>query len=199
MNKEFWDNRYAADEYVFGIEPNVYFKSVIDKLPVGRLLVPGAGEGRDAVYAARLGWDVTCVDMSESGRNKATLLAEQAEVSLRYIVGSIQEVNFAPGTFDAIGSIFFHLPEPVRKEFHHKAIDWLKPGGHFFTELFTPAQLGNTSGGPKDIAMLSTSLVLATDLAALMTIENYETETSLLEGGGHVGKANVVRFAGIKN
>ena len=77
MNEQFWNERYAQKEYVYGKAPNAFFKSVIDQLKPGRLLVPGAGEGRDAVYAATLGWQVDAFDSSETGREKALSLAQE--------------------------------------------------------------------------------------------------------------------------
>ena len=87
--KEQWDNRYSADDYIYGIEPNSYFKSIIDSLKPGSLLLPGEGEGRNAVYAASKGWKVTAYDISTEGRKKAMALAKAN--------------NTAPKTGDATG------------------------------------------------------------------------------------------------
>ena len=199
MNKSFWDERYAKAEYVFGTDPNVYFKSVIDGLPPGKLLVPGAGEGRDAVFAATLGWKVTAVDMSESGKEKTLALARDKGVEVDYRVADIREVHFDSASFDAIASIFFHLPSAIRQPFHLEVVNWLASGGIFIAEYFNPAQLMNTSGGPKDVDMLSTESALAAELGGLLILENKETKTWLHEGAGHVGQADVVRFVGKKN
>lgn len=196
--KKFWNDRFAESDFAYGKEPNDYFKSVIDKLEPGRVFIPGAGEGRDAVYAATKGWDVYCLDLSESGKTKATKLADENGTTIKYVVGSISAADFPEGSFDLIGSTYFHLPEDIRKSFVANAIKWLKPGGYFVSELFTPAQLANTSGGPKDVSLLATKEQFAEDFKTLDIINNEETKVTLNEGQYHQGKANVVRFTGRK-
>ena len=66
----FWNERYSTNEYAYGTEPNEFFKSVLSKLEVGKLLLPGEGEGRNAVYAAKQGWHVTAFDTSIAGKTK---------------------------------------------------------------------------------------------------------------------------------
>jgi len=77
MAKEFWDHRYSENEYAYGTEPNSYFKAFIDTHLPGKVLLPGEGEGRNAVYAALKGWEVTAIDQSIEGLKKATALAEK--------------------------------------------------------------------------------------------------------------------------
>ena len=75
--KEFWNERYSEKDFVYGKAPNVFIKSILDQMEPGRVLVPGAGEGRDAVYAATLGWQVDAFDISEAGQQKAQILAAE--------------------------------------------------------------------------------------------------------------------------
>ncbi len=196
--KAFWDKRFSASEYAYGKEPNSFFKSEIDKLSSGRILIPGAGEGRDAIYAATKGWEVYCLDLSEEGRTKALRLADEKGVNIVYDCKNITEAVYPEKYFDAVGAVFFHLPEDVRKTFYANAMKWLKPGGHYITELFTPAQLQNTSGGPKDSSLLATDKDLERELGMLDILINEETEIILDEGSYHQGVANVVRFTGRK-
>lgn len=194
----FWDDRYSAEEYIFGKEPNVFFKSVIDTLKPGKILVPAAGEGRDAVYAATLGWDVYAVDQSITGKEKAERLAVERGVSIHYTVQSIEETVLSDGTFDAIALIYFHLPPPVRKELHHRLPSALRPNGTVIIEAFTPAQIENTSGGPKEPDRLLTKEILMNELSTLKIEICEEITTELSEGTGHAGKADVIRFIGKK-
>ena len=69
--KDKWDERYSKPEFAYGTAPNVYFKSKIDKLPPGKILLPADGEGRNSVYAAMLGWDASVFDISREGQRKA--------------------------------------------------------------------------------------------------------------------------------
>ena len=74
--KNFWDERYKAKAYVYGKEPNQYFAEKLRELEPGKILLPAEGEGRNAVFAARQGWEVSAFDSSSEGRKKAFLLAE---------------------------------------------------------------------------------------------------------------------------
>lgn len=92
---EFWDKRFANAEYVCGKEPNAFFKSVIDTLKPGKIFIPGAGEGRDAVYAANKEWEVYCVDISGEGRTKARKPAIEKKAKIFYDINNINNVIFA--------------------------------------------------------------------------------------------------------
>lgn len=65
-----WNGRYASEEFVYGKLPNEFLKEQLVKLPVGEILFPAEGEGRNAVYAARLGWTVSAYDISSEGKGK---------------------------------------------------------------------------------------------------------------------------------
>tara|TARA_X000000950_G_scaffold260222_1_gene329392 strand:+ start:219 stop:527 length:309 start_codon:yes stop_codon:yes gene_type:complete len=86
--KEFWDARYAQETYVYGKEPNNYFKKTLNLLKPGKILLPAEGEGRNAVHAASLGWEVFAYDFSEFAYKKAMKLAREKEVSINYQIGS---------------------------------------------------------------------------------------------------------------
>jgi SAM-dependent methyltransferase len=196
--KGFWDERYLREGFMYGKEPNLFFRIVTESIPLGKMLVPGAGEGRDAVFAATLGWSVTAVDLSSAGKIKTEQLATEKGVVVDYRVQDIAEVDFDENSFDAIAMIYVHLPSELRRNFLKKAIKWLKPGGIIFMELFTPNQLGNSSGGPKDADLLVHASDLVIEMADLDTILNIELKTELNEGTGHCGSADIVRFIGKK-
>ncbi len=196
--KEFWDQRFSEAGYAYGTAPNEYFKLQLDGLAPGWIFVPGAGEGRDAVYAAEKGWQVKCADLSEAGRKKTLQLAAEKNVQLEYELLDINHANFAPNTFDAVAAIYFHLPSRERAIFFTNMLKWLKPGGVFIAELFTPLQLNNISGGPKDPDMLVTAANMAMLSDEMDVIVNEEQEIELNEGKYHRGKGSVVRFLGKK-
>ena len=196
MTIDFWDNRYSAEEYVFGKEPNDFFKNKIDTLEPGKILVLAAGEGRDAVYAAKKGWEVLALDQSEKGKEKALKLSKEQNVTIEFQVCDILEIeNFS---YDVIALIFFHLPSETRKRLYQKIVNGMRKGGMIILESFNPEQLNNNSGGPKDIDMLLTKEIIEKEFYGLSVIENNEEEIILNEGKGHVGKANVVRFVAVK-
>ena len=65
-----WDERYAVAEFVYGKEPNAFLAEHCDKLPKGKVLSLAEGEGRNAVFLAAQGYEVTAVDASLVGLNK---------------------------------------------------------------------------------------------------------------------------------
>jgi SAM-dependent methyltransferase len=192
----FWNERFSAEEYIYGMAPSTYFKIMIDRMKPGRLLVPGAGEGRDAVYAARLGWDVHAFDQSTAGQTKALQLAARFNVSIEYIISDAAFYDPAPYSFDLIAMVFFHLPPDLRKQLHQKLPQWLTPGGLILVEAFHKNQLNYSSGGPKDPELLVTPEILADDFSKLHLLENRHMQVVLNEGTHHIGPAEVVRMMG---
>ena len=86
MNQDFWNKRYKAEVSAYGTKPNVFFKQEIDKLTPGKLLLPCEGEGRNAVYAAVKGWEVSAFDQSVEGMKKAIISAKQSHVEIDSLV-----------------------------------------------------------------------------------------------------------------
>ena len=147
---DFWDARYEDEGYAYGTEPNAYFRRQLDRLPPGRLLLLAEGEGRNAVYAAKRGWQVTAVDFSDEGRAKAQRLAAAQGVRLAYQVADLTTLNWQqPGHYDAVGLIYAHLAPTDRRAVHAAVAASLAPGGHLILEAFSPRQLGLPSGGAR--------------------------------------------------
>lgn len=192
----FWNERYHTDAYVYGTEPNEFFKEKIQKLKPGKILFPGEGEGRNAVFAAQLGWKVTAFDSSSEGKAKAERLAKSKNVSIDYHLAAYHEANFQAESFDALVLIYTHIPAQMRREYHQKFARFLKSGGHLILEGFSKDQIRNSTGGPKDIDMLWSQEELEDDFAALSTLKIELLETELQEGEFHRGKAAVIRALG---
>jgi 2-polyprenyl-3-methyl-5-hydroxy-6-metoxy-1,4-benzoquinol methylase len=192
-----WNERYAAHDLAFGAHPNRYLKTVIDRLPPGKMLVPGAGEGRDAVYAAQLGWDVLAFDLSHVGQQKAMAWAAREGVPLRYEIQDASQFHFGVETFDLVAMVFFHLPPELRRWFFGNLYQAINPGGRVVIEAFNPRQIPYTSGGPKQPEMLFSSTMLRDELVHIEPEENIEVLTTLDEGPLHQGAAEVVRYTGV--
>src|SRR6476620_1075407 len=96
-----WNERYSAEAFAYGEQPNNYLREQLEKLPVGTILFPAEGEGRNAVFAAKLGWTVSAFDISVEGQKKALRLAEANKVVLDYHVGELQTLTFKQEQFDA--------------------------------------------------------------------------------------------------
>jgi hypothetical protein len=193
-----WNERYSQEEYVYGEEPNVFIAEQLNKLQNGIIILPCEGEGRNAVHAASQGWIVNAFDSSDAGKMKALQLAGKMGVSIEYEIADAVSADYRGSSADAVAFIYAHFPPAIRKQIHQKAISWLKPGGKIIIEAFNPAQLQNSSGGPKDISMLYTEEIIREDFQEL-NIELIETlQTTLQEGKYHQGKADIIRFVGSK-
>lgn len=198
MNAEFWNDRYSEDGFAYGKTPNAFFKEQIDKLPAGKILFPCEGEGRNAAYAASLGWDVDAFDLSEVGKQKAIDLATSFNAKINYNICDVANANFEDNSFDAVVLIYSHLPESLRITLHGNIKNWLKPGGMLILEAYNPLQLNNTSGGPKEVSMLYSIESLISDFHGMHFEILEEKQIELNEGKYHVGIADVVRFIGRK-
>ena len=199
--KDFWDKRYSGNEYAYGKEPNRFFKHEIDRMNPGSLFLPGEGEGRNAVYASTLGWNVHALDISKEGRNKAHALAKECNTTIQYTLGSIETAAVPQETFDAAALIYVHLPPELFTIAIKKIAEGLKPGGNLIFELYSTKQLGRRSGGPKSIDMLFDLDLLSSMLIKLgfHLPDIREEEVLLKEGLFHSGKAMVIRGVGQKS
>lgn len=162
-----WDQRYASDDYRFGKRPNKFLIDCASQLKPGRALSLGEGEGRNAVYLARLGFDVTAVDQSAVGNAKAQRLAEMNGVRITTVTADINDFEIAPASWDLIIDFFCHMPQPERVKLHRRVIDGLKPGGAYIYEIFTPQQLVLATGGPKTRDLVVTLEEARQELAGL--------------------------------
>ncbi|PZX60671.1 class I SAM-dependent methyltransferase [Hydrotalea sandarakina] len=194
MIKNFWDQRYSENETVYGDEPNLFFKSFIDTNKPGTILLPAEGEGRNAIYAAQKGYTVDAFDYSEVARNKALKKAEALGLSnIHYEVKDI--ADFEPTKqYDAVALIYVHLPEPLRKAFHSKIVNAIKPGGYLVLEAFSKEQIQFKSGGPADPALLYDAPSLCADFQLLHIISCGQKQIHLSEGKFHNGTADVLRL-----
>lgn len=192
----FWENRYAEAAYVYGMQPNAYFKEQLDTLDKpGRLLLLAEGEGRNAVYAAQKGWQVTAVDFSEQAKAKALALAAERVVEIDYHVADILQFDFGQDeSWDMIGLIYAHFKPDDRLNIHRKCVHALRKDGRLVLEAFNPRQAGRSSGGPKDPGMLYSKRLLEQDFEKLNLLSAVELTIMLDEGNGHKGEGEVVRM-----
>lgn len=192
---EFWDQRFGEPGYKYGIEPNEFLREQEPRLPRGaRVLVPGDGEGRNGVWLAQQGHRVVTVDSSRVGVAKAAALAEARGVAVERVLADL--VSWTPvGSFDAVVLCFVHFPSAVRPAVHRRLAAALAPGGLLVLEAFHPRQLGNPSGGPKDVDMLFPLEALRSDFAGLGDeLVAEERLVQLDEGPGHRGPGFVTRL-----
>jgi len=196
---DFWDARFAEAQYAYGKAPNTFVKETLAAIESrGKILFPAEGEGRNAVFAAQLGWDVYAFDTSVEGRRKAMDLAEEQGVRIQYDLISYLEFDEAE-QYDLVVPVFNHMPPSKREEVHKRYIRSLKPRGKVILEGFNKKQLGNTSGGPRSLEMLYDVQTLAEDFKELKLDKLAETTRVLSEGPYHTGHAELIQLIGTKN
>lgn len=198
-----WDERYSSEEYVYGVEPNKYLQQQINKFPSGKILFAAEGEGRNAVYAATLGWDVHAFDISTEGRKKALELAQHNNTTINYSVGELPELDYHPESFDAIALIFAHFPAQIKSQYHQLLHTYLKKYGLIIFEGFSKNHLAYKKenpkvGGPNDLDMLFSVEEIKNDFSNYEIIELEEKAIELQEGLFHNGTGSVIRFTGKK-
>lgn len=193
--KEFWDQRYAADTFAYGTEPNAFLRSQRARLPERRrCLAVGDGEGRNGVWLAEQGLDVLSVDASAIGLRKARTLAQARGVTLDTQCIDLTQWTWPQDAYDCVVAIFVHFPPAHRQRMHQAMYAALRPGGVLILEAFTPEQLQYHSGGPPNREMLYTAPMLREDFAHGHFELLAETRSELQEGLYHRGEAAVVRL-----
>ena len=198
-----WNDRYSKDEFAYGEAPNNYLKEQLTKINVGKILFPAEGEGRNAVYAAKIGWTVSAFDISNEGKSKALRLAEKNNVTINYKVGELETLDFEHKQFDAIALIYAHFPADIKSQYHKSLDKYLKNGGIIIFEAFGKKHIDYVTanekvGGPKDIDSLFSIDEIKADFPNYEIIELEEKEIELKEGIFHNGTGSVIRFLGRK-
>lgn len=192
-----WDERYSSDDYLYGREPNGFLESMTSTiLEGGRVLCLADGEGRNGVFLSQRGFDVTTIDQSQRGVDKARRFAVKSGVELDARVGDLSSADLGEGQWDAIVSIFAHMPPDIRADLHARAVQALKPGGLFVLEAYTPSQVGRGTGGPPVPELTMTLDGLRFELDGLIEEHGVELVRRVVEGDGHTGDGAVVQYVG---
>ena len=200
MRQEFWDKRYSEAGFAYGTKPSLYLVSKSKLLKPGmKVLAIGDGEGRNGIWLAEQGMEVTIIDQSEIGLNKARHLAAEKSVVIQTLCEDLVSWEWPVNTYDAIVSIFVHFGPTERPTVHKSIVNALKVGGWLMMQSFHKDQINRNSGGPKNVEMLYTVDMLARDFSGLRIEELEEAETDLDEGVYHHGTAAVINLLGQKD
>jgi SAM-dependent methyltransferase len=189
-----WEDRYSIDGYLFGTEPNDFLRDNLGALGSGIVLCLAEGEGRNATFLARQGFDVHSVDLTESGVAKTLRLAADNGVTVHAQVGDLATHDIGVNRWDAIVSIFAHMPPEIRRGLHRRVVTALKPGGVILLEAYTPAQIGRGTGGPQAAEMTMSLATLTDELDGLDVVHAIELVRNVVEGPGHTGDGAVVQY-----
>lgn len=195
---EFWNTRFNEEGFAYGDRASRLLMGFADLFCAGQsALVPAAGEGRDAVFLAKFGLEVTAVDMSSAGLKKTEALAAREGVRVTCIEADLTEWDWPEGEFDHVAAMFLHAPPALRPGFHARMLACLKPGGHVFLEGFRPEQIEYqdtyNSGGPPNREMLFDPADIECDFAAAETLAFWTGVETLTEGPYHTGPAALLR------
>ncbi len=199
-----WNERYSSAEFAYGEAPNNYLKEQLEQLTPGAILFPAEGEGRNAVFAAKIGWMVSAFDISSEGQQKALRLAAANNVTIDYQVAELPSLDYKAGQFDTIALIYAHFPADIKSAYHKALGKYLREGGLVIFEAFSKKHIdyiaaNENVGGPKDIDMLFSMEEIMSDFSNFEVISLTEEEIELSEGLFHNGKGSVIRFVGRKN
>ena len=191
--RDFWNEKFATIDYAYGTEPNDFLVSAVTNLKRGETLSLAEGEGRNAVWLAQQGFTVSAIEQSEKGVAKTLRLALQRGVIVIAERGELETFHIQPNSWDLVVSIYAHTPQELRRKLHRQVVAGLKPGGVFVLEAYTPAQIANNTGGPKDASLMPTAELLRSELAGLVFDHIEEVERDVVEGSLHTGTAHVVQ------
>lgn len=196
--KDFWDRRYSEEDFAYGKLPNTFFKQQLDLLSTGSVLLPAEGEGRNAIYALKKGWEVHAFDFSPSAMKRALHFANDEKLTLQYEVADVLSFS-SDKSYDVLALCYAHFPTNIRKNAHQHLLQFLKPNGTVIFEAFAKSQLKNPSGGPKNIDMLFSIDEVNNEFEGIVFNHLIETNVVLNEGKYHQGDAAVIRFTGKKS
>lgn len=198
MKQLMWDQRYGGPDYAYGKNPNDFLKSMVHIIPKGKVFCLGEGEGRNAVFLAQLGYEVTALDYSSAGLLKTRQLASENKVKINVIQTDVTHYQFEKAHWQGIISIFFHIPKKERKALHRKCINALAKGGIFILEAYSPRQIEFATGGPKDPDFLMGLEDVKSELDGLKFEVAHEIEREVHEGQYHNGIGSVIQIAAVK-
>jgi SAM-dependent methyltransferase len=190
----FWNQMYAHDGYLYGKDPNAFFKEQLDQLSPGRLLLSAEGEGRNGVYAAIKGWTVDAFDFSEVAKEKAEALALESGVALNYRIADFASPGLAPDSYSVAALIYSHVPPQDRAKGLRAIKNSIRPGGVVIIEAFSPKHLElGSMFGPKSEDLLYTAKELK-EVFGDFDIQALRDECIALKEGRHEGEGTVVRM-----
>lgn len=194
MSSDFWDARYATDEYIFGTAPNVFLASQAARVRPGmRALAIADGEGRNGVWLAEQGAAVHAIDVSPLALDKARRLAAERGVALETEQVDVLDWDWPPAAYDLVAAIFIQFaPPPERDRVIAGIRRTLKPGGVLILQGYTPKQVEFGSGGPPNPVNMYTAELLRAWFGDWDIVHLAEHESVISEGSHHHGMSALI-------
>ena len=174
MDASAWDERYAAVDQVWSRGPNQFVEAALTGLQAGEALDLACGEGRNALWLAGLGWQVTAVDFSRVAVERGRRLADEAGLDVTWVVGDV--LTAVLPDVDLVVVAYLQLPQDQRRQAVRRAWDRLRPHGTFLFVAHDATNLAEGTGGPQDPAVLCTAQDVLDDLAGAAGVEVVRAE-----------------------
>ena len=194
MSKEVWDKSFSDRDFVYGESENVFINSMSPIIPEhSKVGCFAEGEGRNAVYLAKLGHDVTAYDQSMIGLEKTKTLASQNNVDVETVAMDLTKELVKPNQFDVAIMVFGHVPKKDQPFFMENMMNSVKPGGYIIFEVYSEAQLAYQTGGPKSVELLYDPVDVLNWISNDKCIHFYYGEAVRNEGKKHVGLGHVIQ------
>ncbi len=162
-----WDQRYSGPDLVWGAGPNRFVTAEVTALPAGRAVDLGTGEGRNAIWLAERGWQVTAVDFSVAGLARAARLAAERGVSVDWVQADLLDYQPAPGAYDLVLVAYIHLPAAGLARVFRAAAAAVAPGGTLLVIGHDRDNITRGHGGPQDPGRLYTPAAVTAELDGL--------------------------------
>jgi len=192
--KEFWNKRYEAEGFLFGREPNAFVKSQAHLFKPGLdVLSIADGEGRNGVFVARQGANVTSVDFSEPALEKARSLAKEFNVDITIDLQDLYQWQGPETAYDIVLAIFIQFAPPEKRTgLFNNIKHMVKPGGLVVLQGYRPEQLAYKTGGPPQAENMYTSELLRSAFGDFNILHLEEHDSVVDEGPGHSGRSALI-------
>jgi len=192
-----WDERHAARQPIESFEPDPTLVDEIGSLRPGRALDLGAGDGRNAIWLAIQGWQVTAVDFSQVALDRGRALATASGVRVEWQLADLLEWSPGASRFDLVTLFFIHLPSDERRDVYARAAAAVAPGGTLLIVGHDRTNLVDGVGGPQDPTVLFTPGEIAADLAGFRVDRADVARRRNLDGDGPIDAiVRAVRVSG---
>lgn len=188
-----WNQRFAAEHYVFGLDPNTYLQAQAAHLAIGSALAVADGEGRNSVWLAEQGLHVDAFDFSANAIRKAQALAQSRQVEVNFVCSDWQLFDWPIEHYDNVVGIFFQFATPAeRSSLFARMTDSLKSGGTLIIQGYTARQLDFNTGGPGKLAHLYNEEMMLDAFGHLNILDLRTYEADITEGTGHQGMSGLL-------
>jgi SAM-dependent methyltransferase len=176
----YWDDRFSSQDYAYGEAPNDFLVWAAPQVRKGKVISLSEGEGRNAVYLAQLGFEVTALDFSSVGLAKAQALSEKHQVKIECLLADLNDFHLEPNAWDVVVSVFSQPESSIRQRLNSELVNSLKIGGALIHESKV-SEDDDASGKYPGVALL------LREIAPLHVSFAHQGARVLAEGSYHVG------------